>query len=57
MQPLINSTCRPDYFQLYNSCMHHSYRELNSDSTIRLVSDGKCVDISNYGTSDGSNIW
>ncbi len=25
--------------------------------TIRLVTDQKCVDISNYGTQDGSNIW
>lgn len=28
-----------------------------NDTTIRLASDMKCVDISNYGTSDGSNIW
>eukprot|EP01121_Diplochlamys_sp_Union-15-3_P018262 TRINITY_DN661_c0_g1_i1.p1 TRINITY_DN661_c0_g1~~TRINITY_DN661_c0_g1_i1.p1 ORF type:complete len:885 (-),score=214.53 TRINITY_DN661_c0_g1_i1:67-2721(-) len=27
------------------------------DLTIRLKSDDKCVDISNYGTSDGSNVW
>jgi len=29
-----------------------------NDTTIRLKSDtSKCVDISNYGTDDGSNIW
>ena len=29
-----------------------------NDSTIRLTAQNdKCIDISNYGTSDGSNIW
>lgn len=29
-----------------------------NDTTIRLKDESdKCMDISNYGTSDGSNIW
>ena len=28
-----------------------------NDSTIRLTADSKCIDISGYGTDDGSNIW
>ena len=31
--------------------------ELMSDNTIRLLNDQKCVDIEQYGTQDGSNIW
>lgn len=30
---------------------------MKNDSTIRLVADNKCIDIANYGTEDGSNIW
>lgn len=33
-------------------------RYMKDDSTIRLTADdNKCIDISNYGTEDGSNIW
>ena len=34
-----------------------SCRVFDNDTTIRLVSDSKCVDISDYSTDDGANIW
>ena len=34
-----------------------SCRVFDNDTTIRLVSDNKCVDISDYSTDDGANIW
>jgi hypothetical protein len=30
---------------------------MSDDSTIRLVSNGLCLDIDNYGTQDGSVVW
>lgn len=47
------------YTMNYNIIPLYTYcRVFMNDSTIRLTAQNdKCIDISNYGTSDGSNIW
>ena len=42
---------------MYQSAPTYFRRELMSDTTVRLQSDQKCLDIEQYGTEDGSNIW
>lgn len=51
----IQSLCSATVYCVYG--IYPFYRKLMNDTTIRLASDTKCVDISNYGTTDGSNIW
>ena len=48
----VSELCDP-IFHAYHDC-----REFMKDSTIRLTAENnQCIDIENYGTSDGSIIW
>jgi hypothetical protein len=32
-------------------------RSFGNDSTVRLKVDNKCLDIEDYGTQNGANVW